>query len=129
VEVAMLVRCEKAFRHQISKGNIYLVIEIIIKRANSKISYRIIDNDGCPAIYDSENFKIVSENVNGMCILTNDIQISFTHKRIIDSKLQNENIDGFWGAYIEDSIEAKDILQLVVEDLATYEKVAVPNLL
>ena len=57
----MLVRCEKSFRHQISEGNIYLVIEILIKRANSKISYRIIDNDGIPAIYDSENFEIVSE--------------------------------------------------------------------
>lgn len=47
----MLIRCEKAFRHQISKGHIYLVIEILIKRVNSKISYRIIDNDGIPAIF------------------------------------------------------------------------------
>lgn len=124
----MLVRCEKTFRHQISEGNIYLVIEIIIKRANSKISYRIIDNDGIPAIYDSENFEIVSESVNGMCILTNAIQISFTHKSIIDSKLQDENIEGFWGAYIENNITAKEILQLVVENLATYENVDIPKL-
>ncbi len=27
----MLVRCEKSFRHQISEGNVYLVIEILIK--------------------------------------------------------------------------------------------------
>ena len=26
----------------------------------TKISYRIIDNDGIPAIYDSENFEIIS---------------------------------------------------------------------
>ena len=124
----MLVRCEKSFRHQISEGNIYLVIEILINRANSKISYRIIDIDGIPAIYDSENFEIVSESVNGMCIFTNAVQISVTHKRIIDSKLQDENIDGFWGAYIENDIVAKEILQLVVEDLATYENVDVPRL-
>ena len=63
-----------------------------------------------------------------MCIFTNAVQISVTHKRIIDSKLQDENIDGFGGAYIENDIVAKEILQLVVEDLATYENVDVPRL-
>lgn len=124
----MLVRCEKAFRHQISEGHIYLVIEILIKRPNSKISYRIIDNDGVPAIYDSENFEIVSEGVNGLCISTNAIEISFSHKKIIDSKLQDENIDGFWGAFIENDIKAKEILQQVIEDLATYEEIDIPRL-
>lgn len=53
---------------------------------------------------------------------------SFSHKKIIDSRLQDENIDGFWGAFIEDDIKAKEILQLVIEDLAAYEGIDIPRL-
>lgn len=41
----MLVKCKKSFRHQLKEGNIYLVVEIIIKRKSNTIRYRLIDNE------------------------------------------------------------------------------------
>lgn len=60
----MVVKCEKSFRHQISEGMNYRVLENIIKRDSNAISYRIIDNDGIPAIYESTLFCVVSNHMN-----------------------------------------------------------------
>ena len=54
----MLVKCKKSFRHQLKEGNIYLVVEIIIKRKSNTIRYRLIDNEGYPAIYEADMLKV-----------------------------------------------------------------------
>lgn len=60
----MIVECAETFRSQITKGECYLVIEVLIDMDRNSLLYRIIDNDGCPAIYEAEKFDVISGNMN-----------------------------------------------------------------
>lgn len=125
----MLVKCIKSFRNQIIEGAVYLVVEIIINNSTSTISYRIIDNDRYPSIYEAEKFAIVSNDLDGFAISFNNGNITLSPKLILDSKLNEKNVEGFWGLYIEDDVEAKQILQEVVCTLAENENITVPKLI
>lgn len=125
----MLVQCKETFRQQIKEGSIYLVIEILIKRNNNSVSYRVVDSEGYPAIYDAEKFVIISNCINKFALsLTSDC-IILSPKQILDSELNEKNIEGFWGLFIEDNLEAREILKVVVSELALDENVLPPLLL
>lgn len=124
----MLIQCKEKFRQQIKEGEIYLVIEILIKRNSNSVSYRLIDREGYPGIYDAKKFEIVSNRLNNFALLLTSDIIVFSPKQIIDSELNKKNIDGFWGLFIEDAPEARNILNKVILDLASDENVIPPLL-
>lgn len=113
----MLVKACKNFRNQISINNVYLVIEIIVNISRKHISFRVIDDEDYPAIYDAENFIIVFNHINHFSILIRENSVTCSHEFIVNSKLNEKHIDGFWGLYIEDDVEAITILDKVIEDL------------
>ena len=110
----MIVKAEKNFRHQISKGTEYQVLEIIIKRNSNVISYRIVDNDSIPAIYENSLFSVVSNYMENASVIFDDAQIVMSHKLITDSKLNQTHTEGFWGAFFEDDPVAMRILEEVI---------------
>lgn len=126
----MLVKCSKSFRHQTTEGNIYLVIEILINIIQKRLSYRIIDNEGSPVIYESNDFEVFSRNLDGYCLTVEiDYGVRITHKLILDSKLNVGHIDGFWGIYFNSANnEGKDLLENVIKDLSYREKIPAPAL-
>jgi hypothetical protein len=129
--VIMLVKCSTSFRHQTTEGEIYLVIEVIIISTRNEVSYRVIDNEGCPAIYESNDFEMVSGNLDGYCLMgkNNSKIMIITPKLIFDSKLNMEHIDGFWGVYFDStSNEGKCLLENVIKDLSFREKIPAPSL-
>ena len=121
-QVIMLVKCSKPFRHQLSENNVYLVIEILTKFSNKSVSYRLIDNEGYPSIYDADRFEVVSNKIDNFAVLLNDDGIILSHELIVNSELNIKSIDGFWGLFIEDDIDAKQILKEVIKDLSIKEK-------
>lgn len=120
----MLVKCINSFRNQIRVESIYLVLEVLIKRTNNMISYRIIDEDGYPAIYDADNFIIVSNNMNHFSIFLNNKMLILSHTLILNSELNKKHIEGFWGLFIEDDTEARTLLQKVIDNLALEENIS-----
>ena len=123
----MLVKCKKAFRHQTTENNTYLVMEVSIQLSYNSKFYRIIDNEGYPALYKAENFEIVSNEYNNCAVLLNDSSFVLSHKDIINSSLNNKNINGFWGCFIEDDVEAIKIVNNVVKELSLQEQIEVPE--
>ena len=124
----MLVKCKKAFRHQTTENNTYLVMEVSIQFSYNSKFYRIIDNEGYPALYKAENFEIVSNEYNNCAVLLNDRRFVLSHKDIINSSLNNKNINGFWGGcFIEDDVEAIKIVNNVVKELSLQEHFEVPE--
>jgi hypothetical protein len=95
----------------------------------NKVSYRIVDNEGCPAIYESNDFEIVSGSLDGYYLTEKIYTKEITHRLILDSKFNMEHIDGFWGVYF-DSVnnEGKDLLESVIKDLSSREKIPIPTL-
>lgn len=122
----MVVKCIESFRHQIKKEEKYLVIEILV--TNNLISYRIIDEEGYPAIYDAGKFEIVSNHLSdySISIMKNSLVIS--PQEIMNSDLNAKSIDGFWGIFIEDNQEAKAILKKIVIDLSKTENIQLASL-
>lgn len=59
----MLVKCKESFRHQITKGHIYLVIEMTIRSIDNSIFFRVIDNEGYLAVYEFEKFRLLRMNI------------------------------------------------------------------
>ena len=120
----MLVKCINPFRNQVSKNHVYLVIEIMASIYDKYYSYRIIDNNGCPAIYNADLFEIVSNKVINSSIIVDKTMLIVSHDLIVNSSLNQRNMEGFWGCYFEDDdIEAKDILKSVVDDLSKHENI------
>ena len=115
----MIVKCNKAFRHQTSEGRMYKVIEVMIKKNSNAVSYRIIDNEGIPSIYDASDFSVIVNDMRDAAILIDDFQIVMSHRHIINSELNKKHTEGFWGAYFDDDYEAKRILQEVLEEQDT----------
>lgn len=122
----MLVKCVNSFRHQIIEGDVYLVVEILVRRSNDIVSYRVIDAEGFPSIYDSNHFEIVTNNIDNFAVSVCEEQIIISHKSILNSKINKRNVEGFWGAYIEDDVESKEILKNVVCSIATIEGIDFP---
>ena len=118
----MLVKCKKAFRYRT-----YLVIEVIIRFSDNSKFYRIIDNQGYPALYKAENFEIVSNEYNNCAVLLNDRRFVLSHKDIINSTLNNKNINGFWGCFMANDVEAIKIVNNVVKELSLQEHFEVPE--
>ena len=78
----MLIKCIKSFRNQLKVGNVYLVVEISIKAANNSVGFRVIDDEGYPAIYEADRFEIVSNRIDDFAILINEdhiVPVSYTH--------------------------------------------------
>lgn len=124
----MLVKCKKSFRHQLKEGNIYLVVEIIIKRKSNTIRYRLIDNEGYPAIYEADMFEVQTNVLKDYAITINQESILISPIQIANSELNREDINGFWGLFVEDNLEAKKILMESVENLALSENIITPCL-
>ena len=59
--------------------------------------------------------------INQESILISPIQIA-------NSELNREDINGFWGLFVEDNLEAKKILMESVENLALSENIITPCL-
>lgn len=118
----MLIKCTKNFRNQISTGRIYLVIEVIIG-CNNSVRYRIIDDDGCPAIYNSDSFEIISNSVSGFGLRMGEMSTVLSHKLILDSSLNAEHMEGFWGLFFDDDPQAAELLEDVIASLAAQEGV------
>lgn len=121
-EIILLVRCINAIRNQILQDKVYLVIEIYIKRSNNSISYRIIDSEGYPAIYESSNFVITSNKISNFSLVIKDTSIVFTPESLYSSKLNEHHLEGFWGMFIDDNSEAKKLLREVVAELSEQEQ-------
>lgn len=128
-ETNMLVQSKETFRHQIKEGDVYLVIEILIKCNNNSVSYRIIDNEGYPGIYKAEQFVIISNSINKFALSLKPDCIIFSPKQILDSELNEKNIEGFWGLFIEEDLKAKEIFKKVVLELALDEDVTLPQIM
>ena len=125
----MLIKCKESFRHQITKGDIYLVIEMIIRLSNNSIFYRVIDNEGYPAIYEFEKFEIVSNEYKNSAVLLNDTKFILSHKDILNSSLNEKNIEGFWGCFIEDDVEAIKVVNNIVKELSLQENIEAPQII
>lgn len=104
----MLIQCKEKFRQQIKEGEIYLVIEILIKRNSNSVSYRLIDREGYPGIYDAKKFEIVSNRLNNFALLLTSDIIVFSPKQIIDSEL-NKKILMDSGDYLLKMIQRQEI--------------------
>lgn len=107
----MLVKCIKSFNEQISADTIYLVLEVYISRSKPSIDYRVLDNDGCPAIYEAKNFEVVSDRLDGFGFVVKEDFFVLSPEILIQSDLNEKNIDGFWGCYFEDSSTLNDAVK------------------
>lgn len=125
----MQVKCIESFTHQITLGKVYLVIEISIRLSTKTTYFRVIDNEGYPAIYESNKFLVLTnEYMNAALQFKNDV-ITISHKNIANSSLNKKNVDGFWGCFIEDDIESIKILENVIAEIAELENVDIPELI
>ena len=86
----MVVKCISSFRHQVIAGKIYLVVEILVKRYNAKISYRIVDEEGYPAIYDEELFDIVSNSLHDYSVISTQESLILSPAQIVNSELNKK---------------------------------------
>ena len=125
----MIVKCKSSFRHQITEGDNYLVIEVLIRRTTNRISYRIIDNEGYPAIYEADKFEVISNKLIDFAIKFDDEIIILSHTLILNSELNKMNIEGFWGLFSEDNEETKIILKRVLTDLSSSENIKSPMII
>ena len=120
----MTVKCTKKYKNNAKKdyitiGKEYYVIEIIYTRntdnGDYKINYRIMDNNGVPAMYKVEFFEIIDSGLSDMVMCKKAYGYVITHKIIADSSLEREDVNGFWGVYFEtENIIAKRILEEVI---------------
>ena len=124
----MLVQCKETFGQQIIEGTIYLVIEILVQRNPYSVSYRVVDSEGYPAIYDAEKFEIISNRINQFALSLTQNHMAVSPKRIVDSELNKKDIEGFWGLFIEDDLEAIELLKEVISELAADENIEPPQL-
>lgn len=131
----MTVCDESAPGDQLTVGEIYLVIEVIIGSSAEQVSYRIVDNQGFPAIYESYCFEIVSGSLDGLSIeeITEGKNLTITHKLVADSKLRTDYGGRFWEVYFdsedkEKEKESRNLLKNVIKDLSLREKIPAPVL-
>ena len=126
-----VISLSKSFSEQLVKEKVYLVIEAYFNFSLNKpsavrrISYRIIDEGGTPAIYEANGFEIVSGNLDGYYLAQNrNDYIIMTHKLIFEA-----NPDKFWDTYFESTTnEGKNLLKSVIKDLASKENIPEPML-
>ena len=127
----MTIKCIKACGDDAGKeyttvGREYAVIEIICTKNKSqdgwRIHYRIIDDDGIPAMYKVEYFEILNNDLANMVMCEKAYGYVITHRLIADSSLEKENLNGFWGVYFEtENIIAKRILEEVLHEILQEE--------
>jgi len=110
---------------QLTKGKIYLVIELYLDFESSKTSYRVLNNEGAPTIYDADGFEIVSGNLDGYYwVQDRDNYITITHKLIFEAGKNT-----FWEVYFDDPTdEERTLLGNVVKDLSFREGIPTPTL-
>lgn len=120
----MLVKCTRSLHEQLSAGKVYLVLEVYTHLDRKTIDYRLLDNNGCPAIYSADYFEIESDRVSCFSLLVKETYLVLWPEIIAKSPLNAENIDGFWGCYFEDYQkwgQAKETLERAVQALAAQE--------
>ena len=126
-----VISLSKSFSEQLVKEKVYLVIEAYFDfRLNKSsevlgASYRIVDEEGTPAIYDADGFEIVSGNLDGYYFLQDsDDHITITHKLIFEA-----GINTFWEVYFEKPTDnERALLDNVVKDLSSREGIPAPKL-
>lgn len=137
----MIVRCIKKWHldqseKQITVGKIYLVLEVTLVQKQNKndalfhmMSYRILNNNGVPGIYNAECFEVLSDKLDHMVILMPSASvIQITHKAFTDPIYEQKNANGFWGYLFEsNSKQAIDVLQNAVIEL-NGDHIAIPEI-
>ena len=114
---------------QLVQGETYFVIEIYFDRKKScgysNAYYRIVDNTGCPVIYEADGFEIVSGNLDGYCLAEDDDgDITITHKLIFEA-----GTNTFWEVYFDNPTNnERALLDNVVKDLSLREGIPAPML-
>lgn len=124
----MIVKCIRPYRTQVSEKHIYLVIEVFANVYSKKYSFRIIDNDGCPAIYNADLFEIVSSKIINSSIIIDANSLVVSHDLIVNTSLNQKHMEGFWGCYFDGIQEAKCLLETVVEDISKCENIVKPQI-
>lgn len=120
----MIVKCIKSYAKQLNLNALYLVVEMYISMTKGTVSFRVLDNDGCPAIYPSGNFELVSNSVNGFGVVWHNGEIVLSPELIIKSDLNMKDLEGFWGCYFDNTEyteQAVKTLKLVIECLSAEE--------
>jgi hypothetical protein len=127
----MLLKSKETIEYSYTKGVLYLPIEVSCNLKRKTVYVRIVDDDGCPALYDLSNFVIISGKLNGFCFEYYDDKLFLSHHLLINTPLDKKNIDGFWGVFFEDTtqlaVKALQIVRSAVEDLARIENVPPPH--
>ena len=126
-----VISLSKSFSEQLVKEKVYLVIEAYFDfRLNKSsevlgASYRIVDEEGTPAIYDANGFEIVSGNLDGYYFLQDsDDHITITHKLIFEA-----GTNTFWEVYFDNpTSKERTLLENVVKDLSFREGIPAPTL-
>lgn len=122
----MLIQCIQSIGQQITKESVYLVIEVYVnaKRPEDIVHYRVIDDDGYPAIYSAKYFEVVSNKTDGLSLTIKEDGIVLAPETILLSPLNKKSINGFWDCYFESPQDwscAKQTLEEVVSQLSEIE--------
>ena len=126
-----VISLSKSFSEQLVKEKVYLVIEAYFNFSLNKpsavrrISYRIIDEGGTPAIYEANGFEIVSGNLNGYYVVEDrEDHMIITHKLIFEA-----GTNTFWEVYFDNpTSKERTLLENVVKDLSFREGIPAPTL-
>ena len=114
----------------ITVGKEYLVLEINFSKMHEEfISYRLINDDGRPVIYDASCFTVVSNELKDMVVDYQKEWCTITPKRIFESTVGKDNINGFWAHLFEtDDLEAIRLVESVASELNSEQGVALPRI-
>ena len=114
----------------ITVGKEYLVLEINFSKMHEEfISYRLINDDGRPVIYDASCFTVVSNELKDMVVDYQKEWCTITPKRIFESTVGKDNINGFWAHLFEtDDLEAIRLVESVASELNSEQGVALPKI-
>lgn len=130
----MIVKCVRKEKFEyvtelISVGKEYLVLEIIFSKKHQSMSYRIINNTGSPVIYDAQCFTVVSNELKDMVLDKHENWCIITPKRIAESTIGSDNINGFWAHLFEtDDLEALKLVESVVHEINSDQITDLPEI-
>ena len=115
----------KSFSEQLTKRGIYLVVEVDIDIRMRKVCYTLIDDAGCPAVYEACAFDIISSNLDGYRLLMEDDgDILLTPAPIFEAGRHD-----FWDAYFDAPMNReRTLLENVLRDLSSREGIPAPIL-
>ena len=93
------------------------------------ISYRLINNDGRPTIYNASCFTVVSNDLRDMVFDYYGDFCIITHKRFFDTAIGKDNVNGFWAHLFEtDDLEALKLVESVAHDINFDQRIILPEI-